>query len=200
MIHDTLSGLPNVWLANGYRRHATKWGEGTSIDDMDGLAVAIALELCMSRHRLGGAAVRYLRKQLGMTQDELGSEFGCSGQAVAKWEKGETADVPVASARLLRLLVLSRLAPSLALEQAVVAYDEPLPEKLVFSYSAESGWACATHEHAPLVATVKRSGTFDFSEAIAAVGFAGRFNFAAFSAFAHNDEEFERHASKLSAA
>lgn len=134
--------VANVWLKNGFRRHQTQWGEGTSYSDIEGLARAIALELCLSAARLDQDGVRFLRKQLDMTQAQLAEELGCTNQAIAKWEKGQVA-LPTAPARLLRLLVLRRIAPNLPLSAAVPPYAEPTPERLVFSYSANNGWRCA---------------------------------------------------------
>ena len=36
----TESGLTNVWLANGYTIRKTKYGEGVSVQDVDGLTRA----------------------------------------------------------------------------------------------------------------------------------------------------------------
>lgn len=37
------SGLPNVWLANGYSMHDSAHGRGVSIEDIEGLHRAIGL-------------------------------------------------------------------------------------------------------------------------------------------------------------
>lgn len=191
--------LRNVWLKDGFRIHQTKFGPGISYEDIDGLFRAITLELCLSRHQLTGDSVRFLRKRLEMTQEQLGSELGCTSQAVAKWEKNEVALIPVASARMLRLMVLARLAPSIALEQALQPYDETPPEKMVFAYSKEVGWHCAEHEHAPIKVTHRRSNVIEFADVLAYAGIAVGFDVKVLSAFAENDQEF-LHASKLATA
>ena len=200
MFRDRGCGLPNVWLESGYELHETKWGQSVSIADSDGLFRAITLELCLSNHELDGNGVRFLRKRMELTQGDLGTLLGCTGQAVAKWEKGEVASIPAAPARLLRLLVLKHIAPTLSLEQALVPYGEPVPEKLVFAH-APDGWMCAEHQHTPVKVTVTMTRSVAFADVVeAAIGMAGRFDIKGLSAFAHNDQEFERHASKLAAA
>jgi DNA-binding transcriptional regulator YiaG len=191
--------LQNVWLENGYQRHKTKWGEGTSYCDIEGLSKAIAIELCVSNHRLTGDGVRFLRRRLELSQDQLGAELGCTGQAIAKWEKGEVAMIPAASARLLRLIALAAIAPRITLSDALVEYNEEPPEKLVFSYSDETGWQCAEHQHAPLSVTIKRTNVIDFAEVLTRNHFAASFDATTLSAFASNDQEFAN-ASKLVAA
>ncbi len=48
MHHYVESGLDNVWLANGYTIHKTKYGEGVSIDNTDALHRAIAAKIINS--------------------------------------------------------------------------------------------------------------------------------------------------------
>ena len=193
--------LSNVWLKDGFHAHETKFGAGTSYDDIEGLFSAITLELCLSNHQLSSESVRFLRKRIEMTQDELGSELGCSGQAIAKWEKGEVACIPMAPARLLRLLVLARIEPSISLEQAISQYNESTPEKMVFTYATETGWQCAEHKHEPINAKLSRTNNvLDFADILTAAGMSVRIDTEAFSAFAYNDKDFESHATKLAAA
>ena len=40
--------------------------------------------------KLVGAQIAYLRKEKGLTQNDLGDRLGVSFQAVSKWERGET--------------------------------------------------------------------------------------------------------------
>lgn len=134
--------LDNVWLKNGFQEHKTKFGTGFSYDDIEGLFHAITIELCVSPHRLTSDGVRYLRRRLEMTQEELGKELGCSNQAIAKWEKGDIDSIPVASARLLRLLALSRVAPGVALDHALTKYNKEPAKEMVFAHSSQTGWQC----------------------------------------------------------
>ena len=40
--------------------------------------------------KLVGAQIAHLRKEKGLTQNDLGDRLGVSFQAVSKWERGET--------------------------------------------------------------------------------------------------------------
>ncbi|TXT26826.1 MAG: hypothetical protein FD134_353 [Gallionellaceae bacterium] len=99
--HYTESGLRNIWLANGYTVRKTKYGEGIAIHDADGLHRAIARALANKPH-LTGAEVRFLRKEMGMSQRGLGELLGVTDQAVALWEK--KGRLPRTADRLLRLI------------------------------------------------------------------------------------------------
>lgn len=139
LYHYTGALLDNVWLEDGFTIHQTKFGTGVSYADLEGLFRAIALELCLSPAQLSPKAVRFLRKRLDISQQALGLELGCSAQAVAKWEKGQT-QIPVAAARMLRVLVLAQLAPELAIHAATRPYGAPTPERMLFHYLDDYGW------------------------------------------------------------
>lgn len=99
--HYTEGGLRNIWLANGYTVRKTKYGDGVSIHDVDGLHRAIAHAVTNKPH-LTGAEVRFLRKEMGMSQRGLGELLGVTDQAVALWEK--KGRLPKTADRLLRLI------------------------------------------------------------------------------------------------
>ena len=99
--HYTEGGLRNIWLANGYTLRKTKYGDGVAINDVDGLHRAIAHALANKSH-LTGSEVRFLRKEMGMSQRGLGGLLGVTDQAVALWEK--KGRLPKTADRLLRLI------------------------------------------------------------------------------------------------
>lgn len=99
--HYTESGLTNVWLANGFTLRKTKYGQGVSIHNVDGLHRALARMLAQ-KPRLTGAEVRFLRKEMGMSQRGLGELLGVTDQAVALWER--KGRLPRTADRLLRLI------------------------------------------------------------------------------------------------
>jgi uncharacterized protein YceH (UPF0502 family) len=103
-------GLPNVVLLDGFR--VEDHGEQSSYfyDDLDGLYVAVARAIALSPSELTAAELRFLRKRLGLTQDELGARVEKKGQTVAKWEKGELS-VPRADALVFKMHWLGANSP-----------------------------------------------------------------------------------------
>lgn len=96
-------GLDDVTLVNGYKRVRTPYGVGVSVVDIDGLHKAIAARLTHKPGALTAPEFRFLRKNLGLSQEALGELIGADVQAIARWEKGKSA-IPGASDRLLRAL------------------------------------------------------------------------------------------------
>lgn len=96
-------GLDNVYLLNGFKCRTTSYGNATSFQDPYGLHKAIANWLVHEKPCLNGKEVRFLRKEMEMTQKMLGDEMGVSEQAIALWEKGRV-DVQGYGDRLTRLI------------------------------------------------------------------------------------------------
>ena len=84
--HYTESGLQNVWLENGFAIHETPYGKGVSIHDVTGLHRVIGCALARLP-RITGPQVRFLRKELGLSQKELAALLGTSEQNVFLWER-----------------------------------------------------------------------------------------------------------------
>lgn len=110
MYHYQESGLPNVYLANGYTEQLTDWGSGIAIADIDGLHRAIGSALVRDRDRLLGADVRFLRKELGLSQTALADAMGCEEQTVSLWER--QGRIPAPADRLLRALYVEHVKGS----------------------------------------------------------------------------------------
>lgn len=199
LYHYTGALLSNVWLSNGVERRNTKFGPGMRYADIDGLFRAITVALCLNTYRLNAESVRFLRKRLDLTQAELGAELGYTdGQIVAQWEKGER-EIPVSHGRLLKLLALRTTAPELITADAVVDYRTPLPERLVFGYSADHGWQMQGSPQTTIsVRHCAPSALPDFLRST--IGVAGRFNDTIVQAIAQNDHHYARHESKFAPA
>ncbi len=114
--HYTDSGLSNVWLANGYEVVKSKYGDGVMIHDLEGLHRAIGVALCRKSH-LTGAEVRFMRKEMEMSQRGLGSLLGITDQAVAKWEK--FGHVPKTADRMIRLIYLERIGGNVPIIETI---------------------------------------------------------------------------------
>jgi DNA-binding transcriptional regulator YiaG len=122
-LHYKACGLDDIYLMNGFQRHQTAYGEGYAIEHVYALHKAIALHLVMRRKTLKPKEIRFLRKQLDMTQDELANELSITGQTVARYEKGES-EIPGPVDKMIRVIyVLHRAPPKLkaALEKALEA-------------------------------------------------------------------------------
>lgn len=142
MYHYTDGGLKNVWLVNGYKMHKTPYGEGVSINDLDGLGVAICLALAKKPSPLSGAEFRYVRSAgLMQSQSGLAKMLGNNEQAVARWEK--SGKVPRWADKLIRLLYLAQAegnAPISAAIERINAIERAEKQRIVLK-EAKSGWA-----------------------------------------------------------
>jgi putative transcriptional regulator len=102
MYHYRECGLPNVYLLNGYREIETPYGRGVSIEDVEGLHMAIAHALVEEKPSLTGPEARFIRKLLELTQTQLAALLGVEDQSVRRWEK--LARVPKQADHGLRLV------------------------------------------------------------------------------------------------
>jgi len=107
MYHYTESGLGNVWLMNGYVMKKTPYGEGVSIQDVEGLHRLIGT-IIAKRPKLSGSELRFLRKEMGMSQRVLAVFLGSSEQNISLWERrGRT---PQTADRLIKLAYLETIS------------------------------------------------------------------------------------------
>jgi transcriptional regulator with XRE-family HTH domain len=108
LYHYTGCGLDYVYLANGFEERETPFGRGVAIHDLDGLHTAIATDLVNNKPNWTGAELRFIRKELGFTQQRLGEFVGRSSQSVALWEK-EKQKIPPAVTNIVRGIYKSRI-------------------------------------------------------------------------------------------
>jgi len=116
--HYLASGLPNVWLMDGFHRADTPDGPGVRIEDADGLHLALARAIVTDRRRFQPEELRYLRRFLALSQANVAALLGNSEQTVARWEKGETAIDP-SGERLIRFIVTERLGDDVTVLEAL---------------------------------------------------------------------------------
>jgi putative transcriptional regulator len=107
MYHYTESGLKNIWLKNGYVVKNTPYGEAVSIQDVEGLHKLIG-RIIARRPRFTGPELRFLRKEMGMSQKGLADFVGTSEQTVSLWERGRA--MPKAADRLIKLAYLEMIS------------------------------------------------------------------------------------------
>lgn len=105
----TACGLDDIFLLNGFTVHATEYGRGVAVERADELHREIGLYLIHERKILGPKDIRFLRKEMDMTQEELGQCLGVTGQTIARYEKSYEITGP--ADRLLRVLYAFHLLP-----------------------------------------------------------------------------------------
>lgn len=140
-LHYTDCGLDNVYLLNGYEIEATPYGDGLSIKNLDELHLAIGCDLSNQKKVLSGKELRFLRKQMNLTQSELGKFLSLSSQQVARWEKGESA-ISGPAALLVRALFIQTTGGKLDLQglaKSLEDTDAPMGEKSFYAKTIQ-GW------------------------------------------------------------
>jgi putative transcriptional regulator len=106
MYHYTETGLKNIWLVNGYVVKKTPYGETVAIQDVEGLHRYIG-SIIAKRPKLTGPELRFLRKEMGLSQHALASLIGTSEQNVSLWER--RGRVPQTSDRIIKLIYLEHI-------------------------------------------------------------------------------------------
>ena len=122
-LHYTLCGLDYVYLVNGYAVHETDYGRGVSIEDVKGLHRAISEDIISHRAHLSGQEVRFLRKEMDLSQGGIAAMLGVDAQTVARWEKG-TSEVPGPADRLIRVLYREHIGGNQAVKQLIEGLAE----------------------------------------------------------------------------
>lgn len=103
MLHYISCGLINIWLRNGYKTIKTAYGEATSIHDIEGLHKTIGLFLVNNKPKLTGSELRFLRKELDLSQNNLANLLGVSESSIRAWENNR-AKASGPAEKMLRLL------------------------------------------------------------------------------------------------
>lgn len=137
----TECGLDDVYLVSGYMIENTPDGEALSVKNLDELLQAIGCYLAGQKKTLSGKELRFLRKQMDLTQSELGKLVGLTSQQVARWEKGES-DISGPAEMLLRGLYIQHAGGQLDLQRLVTSLDEidaPMSDKTYFEKTSR-GW------------------------------------------------------------
>lgn len=101
-------GLDGIYLLNGYRiDDDPDYGPVLTIRNLDGLHRAIGEHIVLANKPLAAREIRFLRKQMDLSQKELGARLGVSDQQIARWEKDISA-ISGPADRLLKILYLAQ--------------------------------------------------------------------------------------------
>lgn len=109
MYHYKGCGLPNVWLVNGFTERDTPYGPAVAIADIDGLHRVIGLEIIEKPGRFSPEEVRFLRKEMDLSQKMLAECLQLKEVTVRNWERKDRpkGGCPKGPAQLLlRMLYL----------------------------------------------------------------------------------------------
>lgn len=94
MFEYTGSGLDGIFLKNGFSIVDTPYGQGVTIENMDGLHRAIAADIIRQKTPMTGHQFRFLRKEQDLVQAELAGMLRIDVQTIARWEKLGAEAVP----------------------------------------------------------------------------------------------------------
>jgi putative transcriptional regulator len=102
LYHYQESGLDNIYLKDGFiREQNAEYGELISVVNAGELHNVIGAQLAAQAHALNGKEIRFLRKELNMSQRVLAQMLGVDEQTVARWEK-EQIPMPRGNQLVLR--------------------------------------------------------------------------------------------------
>jgi putative transcriptional regulator len=109
-------GLDNVFLRNGYRLGRTDAGTDTLfIENVTALHRAIADWICDLPRKLTPKEFKFLRKELDLSQRQLGDMLQVKEGTVSTWERG-TYEIDSLADVVLRALVKERISGNAAFE------------------------------------------------------------------------------------
>lgn len=140
--HYTESGLRNIWLASGFEIVQTNYGEGVAVHDIEGLHRAIG-EALAKKAWITGAELRFLRKEMDLSQSALGRLLGTTDQAVAKWEK--TGRVPKTADRMIRLVYLEHICGNVPIRATIERINDTdhAENERMTAEESNTGWRIA---------------------------------------------------------
>jgi len=142
MYHYTECGLSNVWLRNGFSIKNYGGQQAVAISDADQLHQVIGRALA-NKPYLRATELRFLRKELGLSQARLAALLGSTEQTVSLWER--KGRIPKGHDRLIRLLYIEKIDGNVKIQQMIdrlIDMDRKDAEKLVFS-DTRAGWKMA---------------------------------------------------------
>jgi DNA-binding transcriptional regulator YiaG len=115
-VHHYLDcGLENVFLEGGFEVIDTPYGQGVTINDLDGLHNCIASCLIKKPMPLNGKEFRFLRTELDLSQTAMGDLCGRKERRLRDWEKNNEK-VPEPANTIIRIVYKERYDPTVTFE------------------------------------------------------------------------------------
>lgn len=148
MYHYTESGLDNVYLRDGYNTIEIDGEIAVSIHDLAGLHRVIGQDIIHKSPALTGDEIRFLRKEMNLTQSSFAAILSVSEDTVRGWEN-ERTDIPGPADKLVRGIYLEHVDGASGLRQIIediarlnreIAEDE---RQMNFEENADGLWQVA---------------------------------------------------------
>ena len=141
--HYQACGLPNIYLVGGVSFLDTPRGKAVVIEDVEGLHRAIARRLVDEKKNLTGREFRFLRHEIGLTQQQLALLLHTEVQNVGRWERERGDKVPGPAQGLIRLLYNEKINRNVAISDPLARraeLDEDDEADIRFAAGPE-GWS-----------------------------------------------------------
>ena len=139
--HYTECGLDDVYLMSGYEEMQVDDDVAVAVKHVSELHKAIGHALVTAKKVLSGKELRFLRKEMDLTQDEVARLVGVTDQSVARWEKDQT-QIPEAVDYLLRFVYLQHIQENIHVVELIESLrnmDSARDERFCFKAS-KGGW------------------------------------------------------------
>ena len=144
VLHHYLDcGLDNVWLTSGFKPISTPYGDGISIEDMDGLHKCIAQCLIDKAGNLTGKEFRFLRTELDLSQEVMGELCGVNERTIRNYERDDKNVIEPANT-IIRVIYRERYDPNATFEgmRKTIIQLQKLDKQLfeIRLAATENGW------------------------------------------------------------
>lgn len=106
--HYRECGLDNVTIEGVVPCRDDEEDDVVTIPNIGGLHRAIALAIVNRKVGMSGKELRFLRSEMGLTQQELAKIVHHDSQSIARWENGK-CPIDASAEALIRLLAIERL-------------------------------------------------------------------------------------------
>lgn len=147
-LHYKDCGLDNVYLRSGFTREDYDGETYVTVEDIDGLHKAIGLHIVLDRKAPTGQEVRFLRKEMGLSQAELAKKIGTTDQSVARWEKAQ-CEISGPALFAIRFLYVFSLIPEDMRDEVAnklleaidkLSESDEVVDEMTFNYADAEGW------------------------------------------------------------
>ncbi|ATU52156.1 helix-turn-helix domain-containing protein [Acinetobacter baumannii] len=144
MYHYEECGLSNIWLQNGFTiENDEEFGELVSIQSVHELHNAIGLYLITHKPELNGEEIRFLRKELNLSQKNLAGLLRVGESSIRHWEAGRSL-IGKPTDLLLRALYQEHVQGDGELRQLIENLNHQertlVPSEISFSYGNNHSW------------------------------------------------------------